>query len=153
MEPGVDFVARIVHAVSESDLVIALIGKHWTGERENGPLRIHDPQDFVHLEIATALSRDIRVVPVLVDGASMPSQDQLPRTLQPLVRRHALELTNTRFRFDLERISQAVQKALVPARGKPSKWRWRPWMSYGGLPLLLIAVVIAVNLWVSGTEE
>jgi hypothetical protein len=140
-EPGVDFVTRIEEAVGESDVVIALIGKRWIGEREKAPPRIHDPQDFVHLEISAALARDIKVIPILVDGASMPNKDQLPRTLQPLVRRNALELSNTRLRFDLERVSQAVQKALVPqTKTKSVEWRWwsRAW--YGILSVVAIVL-------------
>ena len=135
--PGVDFVTHIEQAVSECDVLIAMIGKRWSGERENGPPRIHDPQDFVHLEIAAALSRNIRVIPILVDGASMPNKDQLPRTLQPLVRRNALEVSNTRFRFDLDRVSQAVRKALVPQ------------MRYGDLSSLVAIAVSIVQVLVA----
>ena len=138
IEPGVDFVTRIEQAVGECDVVVALIGKRWMGERENGPPRIHDPQDFVHLEIAAALTRDIKVIPVLVDGVSMPSPDGLPTSLQPLLRRHALEVSNTRFRFDLERVSQAVQKTLGRSdlSKKSDHGRWRQWVWYGGLTLM-----------------
>ena len=144
VEPGVDFVARIEQAVNESDVLLALIGKRWIGEQENGPPRIHDPHDFVHLEIATALARNIRVIPVLVDGAIMPSKDELPQMLQPLVRRQALELSNTRFRFDLEHVSEAVKKAIAPPIISKSKWRWR-W--YGGLSAIVVVLGIAVGLW------
>src|SRR5262245_51704291 len=137
IEPGVDFVTRIERAVSESDVVIALIGQRWMGDLENGPPRIQDPHDFVHLEIATALLQSITVIPVLVDNANMPSPDKLPPPLQPLVRRHALELSNTRFRFDLERISQAARKALVPrSLSEHFKRRW-PWIWYGSLSVAL----------------
>jgi hypothetical protein len=151
LEPGIDFIARIQQAITESDVVIAVIGKRWMGERSNAPARIHDPHDFVHLEIATALSRDIKVIPVLVDGASMPNQEQLPRTLQAFAHRNALELSNTRFRFDLERIAQAVRKTLTPARRKPAEWRFRPSLLYGGASLLLIAVLIVINVWLKRT--
>jgi TIR domain len=148
VEPGIDFVSRIVQGVSESDVLIALIGKRWKGERENAAPRIHDPEDFVHLEIVAALSRDIRVIPVLVDGASMPRLEELPLSLQPLVRRHALELSNTRFRFDLERVSQAVQRALVPPSiPKPISWRRRSWI-YASLSIFLITLAIVAGLWI-----
>jgi TIR domain len=123
IEPGVDFVTRIEQAIGECDVVIALIGNRWKGERNNALPRIHDPQDFIHLEISAALSRDIRIIPVLVDGARMPSPDELPSSLHRLLRRQALELSNTRFRFDLDRVSQAVRKAL--ASSKPKKKRPR----------------------------
>jgi hypothetical protein len=154
IDGGVDFVTRIEQAISESHVVIALIGKRWMGRRDNTPPRIYDPQDFVRLEIEAALSRDIRVIPVLVDGANMPSIDELPPSLQPILRRHALELSNTRFRFDLERVSQTVQKALgSPNEHRRIKWHWRPWMWYGGLSFMFITLGIAATLWIKGTEE
>ncbi|MDH3444450.1 MAG: SUMF1/EgtB/PvdO family nonheme iron enzyme [Deltaproteobacteria bacterium] len=154
VEAGVDFVTRIEQAVSECDVVIALIGNRWMGEREDGPPRIHDPQDFVHLEIAIALSRDIRVIPVLVDGASMPAKDGLPPSLQQLIRRNALELSNTRFRFDLGRVSQAVHQTLVPPSvPKPVNWRWRPWMRFGSLAIFLVTLGIAAGVWFKDGEE
>ena len=155
VEPGVDFVNRIEEAIGESDVVIALIGKRWMGEREKAQPRIHDPHDIVHLEIATALARNIKVIPILVDGASMPNKDQLPRTLQPLVRRNALELSHTRFRFDLERVSQAVQKALSSTGVKRKADRqWPPWMWYGGLSVVfIVALGMAVGVWFKGGQE
>ena len=62
----------------------------------------------MRIEIATALKRDIRVIPVLVDGASMPPSGDLPDDLQALVRRNALQLSHDRFRTDAERLASAV---------------------------------------------
>src|SRR5262249_54091589 len=74
--------------------------------------RINDTRDFVRLEISTALTRDIRVIPVLVDGVTMPHEDTLPASLRPLARRNAIEISNTRFNFDVERLITAVRNAL-----------------------------------------
>jgi hypothetical protein len=65
-----------------------------------GRPRFDDPDDPVRLEIATALARDISVIPVLVDGACMPKADELPAPLKTLVRRHAVEVRNTQFGRD-----------------------------------------------------
>lgn len=152
LEPGVDFVSRIQQAIGESEVLIVLIGKRWMGERENAPPRIHDPHDFVHLELAAGLARDIRIIPILVDGARMPNRDQLPPTLEPLVRRNAVELSNTRFRFDLERVSNAVRKALGPPRiTTPVRWQ-RHWRWYAGFSIFLIALAIAAGIMVKDKQ-
>src|SRR5688572_23306247 len=71
--PGADFTKAITEAVSRCDVLIALIGRQWTGVVDaDGARRLDDPDDFVVQEIHAALERDIPVVPVLVDGATMP---------------------------------------------------------------------------------
>jgi len=75
-------------------------------------LRINDPNDYVRLEISTALSRNIRLIPVLLDGTSMPNEEVLPESLRPLTRRHAFEINSSRFNFDLNRLITNVSKAL-----------------------------------------
>jgi len=71
--PGVDFVKAIEKSVGSCDVLISVVGKHWlTATDEDGNRRLDNANDFIRLEIATALKRGIRVIPVLVDGASMP---------------------------------------------------------------------------------
>ena len=73
VEPGIDFVASIQKAVGDCDVLLAVIGKRWLDSVDSqGRPRLESPEDYVGLEIAAALARDIRVVPVLVDGAEMP---------------------------------------------------------------------------------
>ena len=87
---GDDFVKAIEKTVGECDVLIAVIGAHWlTCTDEQNGRRIDNPEDFVRREIATALKREIRVIPVLMDGASMPRSTELPDDLKPLVRRNA----------------------------------------------------------------
>lgn len=83
---GMDFTKAIVEAVSGCDILLALIGRDWpTITDSRGRKRLDNPEDFVRIEIEAALQRDIRVVPVLVDGASLPYADDLPPSLQPLL--------------------------------------------------------------------
>jgi hypothetical protein len=70
------------------------------------------------MEIATALRRDIRVIPVLVDGALMPRSTELPDDLQPLVHRTALEISYNRFRADSERLIRVVERVLESVRAE-----------------------------------
>src|SRR5436309_4568542 len=92
IRPGVDFREQITKTISQADAVIAVIGRRWLGEQPDGSRRIDDPNDFVRLEIASALKYSIPVIPVLVDDAPMPKQGKLPADLEPLVYRQALPL-------------------------------------------------------------
>ena len=88
---GDDFVEVITAAVARCDVLLALIGDQWlTITGEDGRRRLENPDDFVRLEIEAALTRNVRVIPVLVDGARMPRAGELPPSLAKLVRRQAL---------------------------------------------------------------
>jgi uncharacterized membrane protein YtjA (UPF0391 family) len=115
--PGLDFVDAIQKSVGSCDVLIAVIGKHWlTVSVEEGRRRLDNPEDFVRLEIATALRRRIPVIPVLVERAVMPRAEQLPEDLKPLVRRQAIEVSHDRFRADSEWLIGAVEQALEASR-------------------------------------
>ena len=114
---GDDFVEVITRAVGSCDVLLALIGEEWlTVSDSYGRRRIDDPDDFVRLEIEAALTRQVRVIPILVDGASMPSADELPGSLAGLVRRQALELSPSRFEFDTNRLFRVVDWTLADVR-------------------------------------
>src|SRR5207248_1830841 len=69
--PGIDFVEEIEKSGGSCNVLIAVIGKHWlTASDEEGKRRLDHPEDFVRIEIGTALKRGIQVIPVLVEGAS-----------------------------------------------------------------------------------
>jgi hypothetical protein len=118
--PGEDFVKVIEDAISVCDTVLVVIGPQWTEvTNPQGQRRLDDPYDFVRLEIATALKRDIRVIPVLVGGASMPGPSVLPDTLVLLARRNAVELSDNRFKYDVERLVRSLKLARAPRAVKP----------------------------------
>jgi TIR domain len=72
LDPGNDFVEAIEKSVGSCDVLIAVIGKRWLmSSDEEGRRRLDNPKDFVRTEIGTALKRGIRVIPVLVEGASV----------------------------------------------------------------------------------
>lgn len=109
---GQAFDEVIAHAVGGSKVLLVMIGKRWLGEREGQPARITEPGDFVQMEVAAALAQRMRVIPLLLDGAAMPTATQLPEALQPLARRNALAIDNTRFAVDMERLVAALREAL-----------------------------------------
>ena len=103
-------------------MLLALIGPHWLGAtNEKGERRLAADRDYVRIEIAAALKRDIPVIPVLIDGARLPSEEELPEELAALSRRHALELRHTRFAADADAIVGSLKDHLA----KPRKtWLW-----------------------------
>jgi hypothetical protein len=87
IQPGVDFVKAISQAVGSCDTLLAIIAPDWLQAKTRiGERRLDDPQDFVRIELVTALSRGIPVIPVLVGGATMPLAEDLPGALQALAR-------------------------------------------------------------------
>jgi hypothetical protein len=114
---GDDFVEVITRAVGSCDVLLALIGDDWlTITDEHGRRRLDDPDDFVRLEIEAALTRRVRVIPILVEGAQMPRADELPDSLVKLVRRQALELSPTRFEADTSRLLKVLDMTLAEVR-------------------------------------
>jgi hypothetical protein len=115
IDPGVDFVEAIEESVGSCKVLLVVMGKGWLiSSDEEGGRRLDNPEDSVRIEIVTALKRGIRVIPVLVDGASMPRSRDLPDDLKLLTRRNAVEVSHNRFRADSEQLIAAVERALGP---------------------------------------
>jgi len=114
IEAGRDFRKAIDEAVASCSVLLAVIGPSWLDARdEAGRRRLDSPTDFVCLETAAALKRDIPVVPVLVRGARMPKSEHLPDDLKELTYRNALELTHARWDSDIEVLIKALQPHLT----------------------------------------
>ncbi len=111
---GQDFVKVLESKLAACDLLLAIIGPAWLEARDaNGRRRLDDPEDFVAIEIASALARGrIAVVPVLVDGARMPTAAELPDALKGLARRNAIEVRNTQFSSDADRLRQSLAQTI-----------------------------------------
>lgn len=109
---GADFVQVIESTLARVNTVLVLIGPHWLSVTDaSGRRRLDDPNDYVRMEIAAALSNpDKRVIPVLVNDATMPSADQLPDNLKPLARRNAIELGNLEFPRDVARLAETLRR-------------------------------------------
>ncbi len=111
IEAGADFVDAIDQAVASCSVLIAVIGPRWlTATDAKGNRRLDDLNDFVRLEVAAALSRDIKVIPILVGGATMPDVSIMPDALKPLARRQAQEITDRRWDYDVRTLFDAVAK-------------------------------------------
>jgi hypothetical protein len=134
IDPGVDFPTVIDKAVAQSDLVLVVIGKTWAAAADQkGERRLSNPKDFVRIEIATALKRKIRVVPVLVCGATMPGPSDLPDELVELARCNAVPIREESFRRDVDAFADRVG-----GKRRPVAWL----LALAAAAAALIAVVV-----------
>jgi hypothetical protein len=138
---GQAFDAALVQAVGAARVLLVLIGPRWRGERDGEAARIFEPGDFVRLEVAAGLAQGATVIPLLLDGASMPSPAQLPADLHALPRRNALALDNSRFAADIDRLSEALRAALGDTAAAPAPRRRI--LAIGTLGVVAVAAALA----------
>ena len=149
LEPGRDFRRAIDEQVTSCGVLLAVIGKSWLDAKdESGQRRLDDPMDFVRLETASALKRDIPVIPVLVRGASMPRAEDLPEDLKELAFRNGVELTHARWDSDVQVLVKAlrpyVQAKPEPTGLRPPSAPSEPGPTGRGSSLIIIAVLVSV---------
>ncbi len=117
---GMDFREVLDRALTASDVVLVIIGQQWLYVSDDrGKRRLADPNDFVRLEVETALSRsDVLVIPVLINNAAMPTADQLPGGLKELAFRNSVVIRDDPdFNRDITKLLQAIQnRAKKPNR-------------------------------------
>jgi len=127
IEPGLDFAEAIERAVDSSEVLIAVIGRNWlTATDAAGHKRLENPDDYVRMEIGAALQRNIRVIPVLVQGAAMPRADELPDDLAPLARRNAFALHDTGWREGVQHLITRLDRVLGRNQVGPTREREHP---------------------------
>ena len=108
---GSDFAAVIESAVNRCDVVVALVGRRWlSAEDADGRRRLDDPDDFVRLELESALAGGLPVIPAAVQGAAFPVADDLPASLEPLSRRQGIELRDTAWHDDINRLVRRLEQ-------------------------------------------
>jgi TIR domain len=112
IKPGADFIERIENVIRSSKVAVILIGKDWL-ESSQGGTRIGDEKDFVTLEVREALANKIPVLPVLVDGASMPRDKLLPESIKDMTRQNAVEIRHSHFEKDFESLASAIYEFLA----------------------------------------
>jgi hypothetical protein len=163
LEAGRDFRRAIDEQVSSCGVLLAVIGKSWLEVTDaSGRRRLEDPHDFVRLETAAALKRDIPVVPVLVHGAQMPRVDQLPPDMAELVYRSALEVTHARWESDVQVLANQLRRYVdvaAPASAPPAPAaRAREPARGGQRALVAVAIAAAIlliggYLWLGGSKD
>lgn len=116
IRPGEDFVQAIESHMREVGVVLVMIGPRWLAAGTDGTRRLDDPNDFVRQEIAAALGSGLPLIPLLVGGAAMPAETDLPDAIAGLARRQAVVLSDAGWRGDVERLV-ADLRALLPDEG------------------------------------
>ena len=159
IEPGLDFAEVIEGAVNSSAVLVALIGRQWaTLTDQAGVRRLDNPDDYVRFEVKTALERGVRVIPVLVDGARPPRQEQLPSELHKLAGLNALELSYARYDYDAGRLLDLIESVLkakaelgCEALEKQAEEAGKAGDRAAARDLY--AAVVPIREWVSGAEH
>ncbi len=136
--PGIDFAERVDAAIVDSDVMLVVIGRGWlSSARADGDRRIDQPDDFVRREVSAALAAGIRVVPVLVDGAELPTSDQLPDELAGMLRRQAVSVRDVSWHQDVNDLIRRLEGE----EREPLHRRRRRWWAIAGA----VAVVVAAG--------
>ena len=142
--PGTDFTTELERALVGTTVVLVIIGRRWlTAADAQGRRRLDVSDDFVRREILTALQRGTRLIPVLVQNATMPTAADLPDALGPLASRQAMAIQHEEFGADAQRLADAIAPLLEPSgtrpetepcRGRSDRGRGvaRRWSSWGG---------------------
>lgn len=114
IEPGADFESVIGQHVGNCRVLLAVIGRRWARCLRE---RAESPRDFVCVEIAQALKRGVRVIPVLIDGARLPRSRDLTADLEPLARLQAIELTPNGCELELKQLVDFLRSYLSRPEG------------------------------------
>lgn len=152
IEPGLDYVTAIDTAVGSCQVMLVLIGDRWLeASNDRGLRRIDDPNDRLRLEIEAGLRHQTRVIPVLVDSASMPKSKDLPTPLAALARHQATRLRHESFRNDADHLLEVVERVVAGTseRDDPGREPGRPeaneaaarWLCLGSLVLAVLALI------------
>lgn len=118
LSPGDDFEQGLERSLASCKVLLAVMGPDWAALTDGtGQRRLDHADDFVRRELRTALDKDVRVIPVLVNGAKMPEADALPVDLKGLAKRQAMEIRHERFSADIQVLAKAIADVTPGARG------------------------------------
>lgn len=145
IDPGEQFQQTIQTRIGGCGAALVLIGRNWLNVRnEHDQLRLQDPDDLVRFEIASALEKGLRIIPILVDGAKLPRRDQLHENIQPLLDFNGIDVQQTNFYQSLDSIIRKLQSETVFRK----KLVWPI-----GVFAVLFAVVFAAGFWLFGLRN
>jgi hypothetical protein len=152
---GTDFVEEIEKAVGSVKVQIVMIGRRWATIKDSaGNRRLDDPDDYVRLEIESALKRRIRVVPALIAGAPMPTEAELPDSLKPLRRRQGIQISHAGFDGDVAQLIKKLETILgeevedsEPSTGFWGWWRNMSDTAKGLITLSAVGLFIGLLFW------
>ena len=148
---GANFVDRIAKAIVACDIVIAVIGPHWIGKTDDGkPARLEDPADSVRFEIETALKHNKTLLPLLVNGATMPEAAELPESLRFLHFCNAARVDSGQdFRVHMSRLIDTINEVLSESGQSPLR-EVSPIKRYWKYGAGVAAAALALAVWTIG---
>ena len=122
IKPGVDFMQVITEAIARSRVLLVIIGQQWLAAEGDGGRRLDRPDDPVRVELETALRQGLRVIPLLLEGATMPRTGDLPGALAGLARLNALQVGYQSARSDVARLVETLadELGIAPTPGLPT---------------------------------
>ncbi|TDV57458.1 toll/interleukin-1 receptor domain-containing protein [Actinophytocola oryzae] len=118
IEPGTLFDDELLRNVWRSNLMVSVIGERWLDFPGSAGRAIDDPDDWVHRELAEAFTHQVRVVPLLVGAARLPSEAELPRPLATLAHRQFVRLDLGMPETGFARLDRVLE---LPSRGEEPK--------------------------------
>lgn len=155
---GTDYKVAIESAITQCVAMLAVIGPRWLDMRsDDGTRRLDNPDDFIVLEIGAALSNGITVIPVLVGGAKMPSADQLPAPLEALASRQAVELSDARWDYDMDRLIERLCQ--LPGLGSRlgnlcHRFKLRsPWLAVPAAMIVAVVLLAIITQVLTGGDD
>jgi hypothetical protein len=116
IEPGTDFTQVLDDRIARAEVVVAVVGPNWLPAGARGSGKSDHTEDYVFREIATAFARGVEVIPVLVAGAAVPPQSELPDELADLTRRQMYAVNDIAFAASLARLIRAVERSAARTR-------------------------------------
>jgi len=163
---GIDFRDHIRETLLAGDMLLAIVGPRWLGPREGARARMHDENDPVRVEIETALQHGVTLIPVLVDGAPMPTPADLPKALERFSFLNAAPVDSGRdFHQHIDRLIRTIERILDAKAGVPapppappsaghaapappatmirSPSQWRQWLTAAAIAAIVAVVGIA----------
>lgn len=120
---GVDFRKHLAASVGQCQVLLAVIGKSWmTGGQNPQQPALHSPRDFVRIEIESAFQRNIPIIPVLVQGADIPAEEELPPSLQSLAYHNGISVRpDPDFHPDMTRLIKGIELHLGQEQGNAER--------------------------------
>ena len=128
LKPGTDFVEQIIKTISSCKAMIVFIGPQWLNKITQNKAKKKDSlsHDYVEVEVAAGLDLGIPIIPLLLDGAKMPSEKELPSGLEPFAKYHAFEITTKRWQYDVKSLIAALNDVTG------AKWKRKALFTAGG---------------------
>lgn len=141
--PGEDFAQVIERALQDCAVVLVLLGRRWLDVLDSdGQRRLDHSADLVRQELKIALSKQIRIVPLVVQGASMPAAGDLPEELRPLLRHNAHELSAKRWDYDFGRLAEVIDREVPQIVAVPSRSPKSLWLGVGAAATVALASIV-----------